>query len=44
MTSMLQSGLDVSQVITHTLPVGNYLDGFELMRSGHCGKVILDWL
>ena len=43
MTSMLQSGLDVSPVITHKLPINNYLDGFELMRSGQCGKVILDW-
>ena len=43
MTSMLQSGLDVSPVITHKLPINKYLDGFELMRSGQCGKVILDW-
>lgn len=43
MVSMIQSGLDVSAVITHHFPVDKYLDGFELMRSGMCGKVILDW-
>ena len=43
MSSMIQSGLDVSAVITHHFPVDQYLEGFELMRSGKCGKVILDW-
>ena len=43
MSSMLQSGLDVSSVITHRLPVQEYQLGFETMASGHSGKVILDW-
>ena len=43
MASMLQSGLDVSPVITHSLPVDKFLEGFELMKAGNCGKVILDW-
>ncbi len=43
MTSMVGSGLDVSPVITHKLPVDEYLKGFELMKSGQCAKVILDW-
>lgn len=43
MASMLQSGLDVSPVITHNLPVDKFLEGFELMKAGNCGKVILDW-
>ncbi len=43
MTTMLESGLDVSTVITHRLKVGAYADGFEVMSSGRSGKVILDW-
>ena len=34
MTTMLQSGLNVTPVITHHLPVDDYRDGFEIMRSG----------
>jgi threonine 3-dehydrogenase len=43
MTSMLQSGLDISAVITHRMPVDSYLDGFKAMQAGRSGKVILDW-
>ena len=43
MTSMLQSGLDISTVITHRLHYTEFEKGFELMRSGNCGKVILSW-
>jgi threonine 3-dehydrogenase len=43
MASMLQSGLDISPVITHRLPIADYRLGFETMASGQSGKVILDW-
>ena len=43
MTSMVQSGLDVSGIITHGFPVDDFQKGFEVMASGHSGKVILDW-
>jgi threonine 3-dehydrogenase len=43
MTTMLQSGLDVRPVITHIYPVDYYREGFEVMRSGQSGKVILEW-
>jgi threonine 3-dehydrogenase len=43
MSSMLQSGLDISDVITHRLPIEEFQFGFETMASGHSGKVILDW-
>jgi threonine 3-dehydrogenase len=43
MIAMLQSGLNISPVITHRLPAGRYEEGFDLMRSGACGKVVLDW-
>jgi threonine 3-dehydrogenase len=43
MTVMLESGLDISPVITHRLNWKDYEDGFAAMRSGNSGKVILDW-
>jgi threonine 3-dehydrogenase len=43
MTVMLESGLDIEPVITHRLKWQEYENGFEAMRTGNCGKVILDW-
>ncbi len=43
MTSMLQSGLDISSIITHHFAIDDFQDGFDAMRSGQSGKVILDW-
>jgi threonine 3-dehydrogenase len=43
MTVMLESGLNISPVITHRLNWRDYEDGFAAMRSGDSGKVILDW-
>lgn len=43
MTAMLHTGLDVSPVITHEFDVDEFDEAFEVMRTGQCGKVILDW-
>ena len=43
MQSMLQTGLDISPVITHKFPYTQFEEAFEVMRSGNSGKVILDW-
>jgi threonine 3-dehydrogenase len=43
MTVMLESGLDITPVITHRFPYQEFEKGFEVMRSGRSGKVILDW-
>jgi threonine 3-dehydrogenase len=43
MLAMLQTGLDVSAVITHEFAADDYEEAFEVMHSGQCGKVILDW-
>ena len=43
MTVMLQSGLDISPVITHRFPYKEFEKGFDVMRSGNSGKVILTW-
>lgn len=43
MTTMLQSGLDISHIVTHKFLVDDYQQAFEAMRSGLSGKVILNW-
>jgi threonine 3-dehydrogenase len=43
MTAMLQSGLDISEVITHKFHYTEFEKGFEIMKSGQSGKVILEW-
>ena len=43
MIAMLQNGLDVSGIITHRFGVKDYDRGFAVMKSGHSGKVVLDW-
>ena len=43
MVAMLQSGLDLSPIITHRFPVDQYQAAFAAMLSGSSGKIILDW-
>jgi threonine 3-dehydrogenase len=43
MTVMLESGLDISPVITHRFAYAEFQKGFDAMRSGSAGKVLLDW-
>ncbi|WP_293268436.1 L-threonine 3-dehydrogenase [Neptunomonas sp.] len=43
MASIIQSGLDLTPIITHHFPLKDFQEGFDLMRSGASGKVILDW-
>jgi threonine 3-dehydrogenase len=43
MTALLQSGLDLSPIITHQFHYTEFEKGFELMSSGQTGKVVLNW-
>jgi threonine 3-dehydrogenase len=43
MTVLLQSGLNISPVITHRFPYTEFESGFAVMKSGQSGKVILNW-
>ncbi len=43
MASLIQSGLDLSPIITHHYNIDDFQQGFDVMRSGQSGKVILDW-
>jgi len=43
MEQMLTQGLDISPIITHRMKVEEFQKGFDIMETGNCGKVILDW-
>lgn len=43
MQHLLESGLDLQPIITHQFPIDDFEKGFEIMKSGQCGKVILNW-
>ena len=43
MTVMLQGGLDLKPIITHRFHYTEFEQGFEVMKSGQSGKVILHW-
>jgi len=43
MKTLLESGLDINPIITHHFPIDEFQKGFDIMRSGNSGKVILDW-
>ena len=43
MEMMLTSGLDISPIITHRFKAEDFQQAFDIMESGECGKIILDW-
>lgn len=43
MVAMLQSGLNIDAIITHHFNIDDFQQGFDVMRSGQSGKVILNW-
>jgi threonine 3-dehydrogenase len=43
MTVMIQAGLDIDPVITHRFHYADFDRGFQVMRSGNSGKVVLTW-
>ncbi len=43
MTAMIQSGLDITPIITHRFHYTEFREAFDLMESGSSGKIILDW-
>ena len=43
MAALLQSGLDVTPVITHHLPYMEFERVFEIMESGQAGKIVMEW-
>jgi threonine 3-dehydrogenase len=43
MIALVQSGLDLTDLITHRISIDDYEQGFAAMISGEAGKVVMDW-
>ena len=43
LSSMIQSGMDISGIITHRFDYSDFQEAFDIMRSGKSGKIILNW-
>lgn len=43
MAALIQSGLDLTPVITYRYAIDDFQQGFDEMRSGRAGKVVLSW-
>ena len=43
MIALVDSGLDLSGIITHRIPVDDFQVGFKAMLSGNAGKVVMRW-
>lgn len=43
MIAMIENGLDLTPIITHRFAAEDFVQGFDTMRSGLSGKVVLDW-
>lgn len=43
MGAMIEAGLDLEKIITHRFKIDDFQKGFDAMRSGQSGKVVLDW-
>lgn len=43
MTQMVLGGLPLEKALTHRLPIDRFQEGFDVMESGECGKVVCEW-
>ena len=41
LAGLFKAGLNIKPVVTHTFPMADFAKGFDLMKSGQCGKVVL---
>jgi threonine 3-dehydrogenase len=41
LAGLFQAGLNIKPIVTHTFPLSDFAKGFDLIRSGQCGKVVL---
>ena len=43
MIALVQSGLDLTDLITHRISINDFQQGFDVIASGEAGKVVMDW-
>ncbi len=41
LAGLFKAGLNIRPIVTHTFPLADFADGFDLIKSGQCGKVVL---
>ncbi|NIO08373.1 MAG: zinc-binding dehydrogenase, partial [Deltaproteobacteria bacterium] len=41
LAGLMKAGLNIRPVVTHTIPMSDFAKGFELVKSGECGKVVM---
>jgi threonine 3-dehydrogenase len=41
LAGLFKAGLNIRPVVTHTIPMGDFAKGFDLVNSGQCGKVVM---
>tara|TARA_Y100000996_G_C22492845_1_gene630974 strand:- start:823 stop:1290 length:468 start_codon:yes stop_codon:yes gene_type:complete len=43
MDQLIKSGLDLNKIITHKFPISNFDEAFQIINSGQCGKIVMEW-
>ena len=43
MAELLRGGLDIANVMTHKLHIDQFEEAFNIMETGNCGKIVLEW-
>ena len=43
MDQLIKSGLDLNRIITHKLSISKFDEAFEVISSGQCGKIVMEW-
>ena len=41
LAGLFKAGLNIRPVVTHIIPMADFARGFELVKSGQCGKVVM---
>ena len=43
MDQLINAGLDLNKIITHKFPISNFNEGFDIISTGQCGKIVMEW-
>lgn len=44
MVALVQSGLNLTGIITHRIAIDDFEQGFAVLLTGNAGKVVMDWV
>ena len=43
MDQLINTGLDLNKIITHKFPISNFNEAFDVISTGQCGKIVMEW-